>query len=151
MLASIRCSAAATCPALVGALATIVSGETEWTVSSAVAGAPLLGGKGHEPGQYNCEMASTGVGTSGLLPQCGLYLEPIDEGVQQVWSITCAVCSPPPPSALPEGAHLGGGCTISPVLAPQECAAITSGATITIEDCADAAAQTFDFIGTVAS
>ncbi|KAJ7280649.1 hypothetical protein C8J57DRAFT_1464136 [Mycena rebaudengoi] len=170
-LASTRFSLAATCPALVGALATIVSGETAWTVSSAVAGAPLLGGQATNPVNTTAKWLLQGVGpsrnptgfvftplndftlqvgTSDLLPQSGLHLEPISEAVQQVWSITCVVCPPPPSSGLPEGAHLGSGCTISPILAPQECTAITSGATITIEDCAGAAEQTFDFIGTVA-
>ncbi|KAJ7256632.1 hypothetical protein C8J57DRAFT_1517272 [Mycena rebaudengoi] len=122
-----------------------------------------LGLPGLGSSQYNREMASPGggahpatprvlcsLGTSGLLPQSELHLEPINEGFG-----TLARCAPrsrvcPPQSGLPKGANLGEGCTISPVIAPQECAAITGGSTITIEDCTGGTAQTFDFIGAVA-
>ncbi|KAJ7242257.1 hypothetical protein C8J57DRAFT_1244134 [Mycena rebaudengoi] len=111
-----------------------------------------LGRPGLGSSQYNREMASPGGGPipqpHGFCVRSELHLEPINEGVQQVWNITCAVC--PPQSGLPKGAHLGEGCTISPVIAPQECAAITGGSTITIEDCTGGTAQTFDFIGAVA-
>jgi hypothetical protein len=67
----------------------------------------------------------------------------------QSWNITCGVCFTP--TGLPDGAHLAGACEITPVLAPGECVTIEDdGVTIALEDCTGAAAQTFDFYGTVA-
>ncbi|KAF7342459.1 hypothetical protein MVEN_01835200 [Mycena venus] len=158
-------------PALLsGDLVTITSGQTAWSVSSAVAGAALLGGQVTAPVNTTAKwlieaqgLASHPTGyvfaafnnldlqvvTSDVSPQAALHLEPIEQGVNsQSWNISCGVCFAA--TGLPDGAHLAGACVISPVLAPGQCVTIENdGVTIALEDCADNAGQTFDFWGTV--
>ncbi|KAJ7816858.1 hypothetical protein B0H14DRAFT_2602386 [Mycena olivaceomarginata] len=159
-------------PAILGGdLVTIISGQTALRVSSAVVGAALQGSQTTTPVDTAAKWLLQPVGlslhpsgyvfkafndidlqvvTSDVSPHTPLHLEPIQQGVNpQSWNITCGVCFTP--TGLPDGAHLAGACEITPVLAPGECVTIEDdGVTIALEDCTGAAAQTFDFYGTVA-